>query len=109
MSHDLEMRVTGEMAMAVVIPAKLDHSNVEPISQQLSNLVEVSGKNQLDVDLGNVRSLDAKAVGKIVALHRKVRAAGGQLRLLNVGGPVYEVFQVTKLDTLLDIRRKAAG
>jgi anti-sigma B factor antagonist len=105
----VEMRVTGDVAVAVVIPSKLDDSNTEAISQQLSALVDASGRNALDVDLGNVRYLDAGAVGKIVGLNRKVQAAGGQVRLLNVDGPVYEVFRVTKLSTLLDIQRKAAG
>jgi anti-sigma B factor antagonist len=105
----VEMRVTGDMAVAVIIPSKLDDSNAEPISQQLSALAEVSEQKNLDVDLGNVRYLDGGAMGKIVGLHRKVRAAGGRLRLLNVEGPVYEVFQVTKLDTILDIQRKVAG
>jgi hypothetical protein len=34
-----------------------------------------------------------------------VRAAGGELVLLNVAGVVYEVFAVTRLDQFLDVRR----
>jgi len=34
-----------------------------------------------------------------------VRAAGGELVLLNVAGDVYQVFEVTRLDRFLDVRR----
>jgi anti-anti-sigma regulatory factor len=44
-------------------------------------------------------------LGKLVGLHKRVRAAGGELTLLNVAGVVYEVFEVTRLHQFLDVRR----
>ena len=36
-------------------------------------------------------------------------AGGGRLSLLNVRGPVYEVFSLTRLTAILDVRPQEAG
>jgi anti-anti-sigma factor len=60
---------------------------------------------RLWLDLARVRFLTSTVLGQLVGLHRRVRAAGGELTLLNVAGDVYEVFVVTRLHQLLDVRR----
>jgi CheY-like chemotaxis protein len=55
-----------------------------------------------------VKFLTAAALGKLVALHRQLRNAGGRLTLGNVRLLVYEVFRVVRLTQLLDIRPMSA-
>ena len=65
-----------------------------------------SGRD-LHLDLSGVGYLGSAALGALVSLHRQVKAGGGRLSLLNVPGPVYEVFALTKLNTLIDVRATA--
>jgi anti-sigma B factor antagonist len=64
---------------------------------------------QLRFDLTDVRFATAGGLGKLVRLHRTLRARGGKLTLRNVEEKVYEVFRVTGLTDVLDVRPKQTG
>jgi len=87
---------------------RLDESNVEVVGEQLLRLAESLGSPQLHLDLDHLEFVSSVGLGKFVALHGKIRRAGGQLRLVNVRDSVYELFEMTRLDQLLDVQRKEA-
>jgi anti-anti-sigma factor len=64
---------------------------------------------RLRLDLADVRVATAGGLGQLVRLHKALRARGGKLTLRNVEEPVYEVFRVTRLTEVLDVRPKQAG
>jgi anti-anti-sigma factor len=61
------------------------------------------------VDLARVTYLTSAALEEFLALHRRVRACGGQLTVENVTPQVYEVFEITRLTTLFRVRPQASG
>jgi anti-sigma B factor antagonist len=63
----------------------------------------------LVLDLGDIDALTAERLGRLVALHTRLRGSGGCLVLCNVGGAAYEALEVTGLTGLLDVRRGHAG
>jgi len=67
-------------------------------------LLDESGHHRLHLDLGAVRSPTAGALGALVALHQELRRRGGHLALRNVRPCAYEVFAVTRLNEVLDVR-----
>ena len=52
--------------------------------------------------------IESRELGTLVVLNRKVRDAGGRLALMNVRPFVAGVLEVTRLDTILDVRPAAA-
>ena len=107
MSHDLlTVETVDDVAVVKLTGKNLDDSNTQAVGEQLLRLVDEPGRRHLQLDLGNVEYVGSMGLAKLVALHKKVRAVGGQLTLINVDHFVYEVFQVTRLNTLLDIRQK---
>src|SRR5262245_40934851 len=76
---------------------RLDSSNAEARSGRLAEAAGASGRRQFRLDLGGVRYVSSEPLGKLVALHRQVRAAGGRLVLENVTPLVYEVLAATRL------------
>ena len=60
------------------------------------------------LDFGAVEYIESRELGALVVLNRKVRDAGGRLALVNVRPFVAGVLEVTRLDTILDVRRAAA-
>ena len=60
------------------------------------------------LDMSEVKVLTASGLGQLITLHNRLRASGGQLVLCNVGERAYEVFEVTRLTDLLDVRRDHA-
>jgi anti-anti-sigma factor len=57
------------------------------------------------LDFAAVEYVESRELGALVVLNRKVAAAGGKLALVNVGPFVAGVFNVTRLDTILDVHR----
>jgi len=84
-------------------PKALSDSNILAVAAQLARLVDEEGQHNLHLDLGSM------GLAKFLALHKKVRALGGHRALVNVDALVYEVFQLTRLNTVLDIRQKEQG
>jgi anti-anti-sigma factor len=56
------------------------------------------------LDLGNVVFLSSTTLGLLVGFHKRLQEAGGRLIVTNVHGEIHEVFSVTKLDHVFEIR-----
>src|SRR5262249_19844334 len=87
----------------------LDELDAERARPRLFELAEARPGRDLRLDLGRLEYLRRTGLNLLVALHRQVRAGGGRLSLLNVAAPVYEVFSLTRLTSLLDVRQGAAA
>jgi anti-anti-sigma factor len=66
--------------------------------------VRESGRRAVCLDLRGVERPTAGGLGGLVALHRRLRAAGGGLTLANVGAAVHEALAVTRLTEVLPVR-----
>jgi anti-anti-sigma factor len=84
----------------------LDGEKVQAIAGRWRRPASEPGRHRLWLDFGNVEFLTASALGQMVVLHKEAEALGGRLTLYNVGTMVYEVFAVTRLTTLLDVRQE---
>src|ERR1700722_6041289 len=82
--------------------SQLDDSRLE----WLYSLVAKTCPSRLLLDLARVQFVTCNALSKLVTLHHRVRAGGGQLTLANLTPLVYEVFDVTRLTTFLDVRKQ---
>jgi anti-anti-sigma factor len=98
-------RKAGDVTLATVLTPDLHEANAEDLGEELFRLGEGVARPRLRLDLAQVTFLTSTVLGKLVCLHKRVRAAGGELVLLNVTGYVYEVFELTRLHQFLDVRR----
>lgn len=55
------------------------------------------------VDLGGIQTIRSSDLNELIALQAKLRNRGGSLVLANVPAPIYEVFQLTRLNRLFTI------
>jgi anti-anti-sigma factor len=103
----LDVKISGD-ATVTTIPHKIfDKSNPEAFGRLVSRLASQSGRHKLQLDFASVRCLTAGGLGALIVLHKRLRAAGGQLICLNVSPDVHEIFQATGLTKLLHINPKA--
>ncbi|MAT16300.1 MAG: anti-anti-sigma factor [Planctomyces sp.] len=94
----------GDITIAKFIDNKiLDETNIQIIGNQLFALVEQDGRKKIIVDFSNVEYLSSAALGKLITLEKKVKAARGKLRLCSIRPEIYEVFVITKLNQLFTI------
>jgi anti-anti-sigma factor len=101
----LHARQDGGVTLVTVLATHLSEAHAEALGAELSRLAGAASPPRLRLDLARVRFLTSTMLGQLVALHKRVRAAGGELTLVNVAGVVYEVFEVTRLNQVLDVRR----
>jgi anti-anti-sigma factor len=104
----LQVEQSGEVTLATITTAELGELNVHAVAAELCRLVDGRARPRLRLDLGQVRYLTSTVLGQLVVLHKRVRAAGGELVLANVTGPAYEVIHLTRLHEVFDVRTPAA-
>jgi len=106
MSTRNRISVTGVGDVGVVnfVDRKiLDESNIQELGRELFSLVE-EGQAKLLLNFSNVEFLSSAALGKLITLDKRVKAASGQLKLTNIRPEIYEVFAITRLNKLFDIQ-----
>ncbi len=105
--------ITMEPASSVVTvvhftgyKASLDEETVACLRDRLFALADGASAT-LVIDFGNVEYLTGRMLGILVSLHKRLLSRKRHLVLINLSPLVHEVFTVTKLDRVLDLR--AAG
>jgi len=86
----------------------IEDINIQELGQELFRLVEADGRDKLLLNFASVDFLSSAALGKLITLDKKMKAHGGALKLSNIHPEIYEVFVITKLTRLFDIRKDEA-
>jgi anti-sigma B factor antagonist len=74
--------------------------------QELKDLVNQSldaGDRKFLIDFSRTGYIDSSGLGALVALSKRVRELGGELRLSGLNEDLRSLFELTKLDTLFAI------
>ncbi|AMV19513.1 STAS domain-containing protein [Planctomyces sp. SH-PL14] len=101
----LDIEEVGDVTVARFLDKKiLDENNIQMIGNQLFGLVDEDGRKKIVLDFANVEYLSSAALGKLITMNNKVKAAKGKLRLCNIRPEILEVFTITKLNKVLDIK-----
>jgi anti-anti-sigma factor len=103
----LRVTTASRAALVTVLADRLDDTNAHAVGAELLRLAGAPGRPDLRVDLGRVAYLTSAALEEFLALHRRVRAGGGQLTVENVAPLVYEAFEITRLTALFRVRPQA--
>jgi len=74
--------------------------------QELKELVQAAldqGEHRLLIDFSRTGYIDSSGLGALVSISKKIREAGGELRLSGLNEDLRSLFELTKLDTLFAI------
>jgi anti-anti-sigma factor len=82
------------------------HDGEDWIASGLEECTEDFGAGHLLLDFTNVVHLSSVELGRLVTLHKRMKASGGRLTLFNLNARVYEIVTTTQLQTLLGICRE---
>ena len=85
----------------------LDALTVPEVRPSVDALVE-KHPARIVVDLANVTTIDSSGVALVVSLFKRMRAAGGTIRVAGVQGQPREIFQFLKLDASLPMAPSVA-
>lgn len=105
----LDLKEVGDVTVVRFRHHKIiDDVDIQALGQELFRLVEQDGRRRLLLDFSAVNFLSSAALGKLITLDKKVKAHGGTLKLSNIRPEIYEVFAITNLNRLFDIRKDEA-
>ena len=76
--------------------------------RELVQLIETEGREKLVLNLSSVEFLASAALGELIAVHKKVAARNGILKLCCVHPELGRLFTVTRLDSLFNIAASEA-
>jgi anti-sigma B factor antagonist len=96
--------VTGVTVVTFLDRKILDAANIQELGDELYSLVEQDGHKKLVLDFGNVDFLSSAALNKLIVLDKKSKAKAGAVKLCNLKPEIQEVFVITRLNQLFDIR-----
>jgi anti-sigma B factor antagonist len=101
----LQLSQVGDVSVVRFVDRKiLDEANIQELGQELFQLIEEENKKNLLLNFSSVEFLSSAALGKLITLDKKVKAHAGKLKLSNIRPEIYEVFAITKLNKLFDIK-----
>ena len=82
----------------------LDEANIQAIGEEIGSIIDRSAKPKLLISFANVDHLSSAALGTLITVNTKIRNKGGRLCLANIDPQIYEVFVITRLNQLFDIK-----
>ncbi|MBM4076858.1 MAG: STAS domain-containing protein [Planctomycetes bacterium] len=101
----LDIDEIGGITIAAFTDKKiLDEVNIQMIGNQLFALVDEDGRRKIILDFTRVEYLSSAALGKLIQLNKKIGAIKGKLRLCAIRPEIYEVFELTRLNKVFDIK-----
>jgi len=100
---DLE-EIDGVTIAKFVDKKILDEANIQAIGANLFALIDEDGRRKIILDFSQVEYLSSAALGKLITMDKKAKAAKAKLRLCSIRPEIYEVFEITRLNKIFDIK-----
>ena len=85
----------------------LEMKDINAVSAAILKQIDMHPKISLVLDLSAVTNMSSAMLGKLVAIHKSVKTGRGRLAVCDVKPQIFELFKMTKLHKLFDIREKS--
>lgn len=86
----------------------LDEASIQHIGDEITSLIDRAVTPKLLIDFDQVQHMTSAALGTLITINNRIREKGGQLRLANIHPQIFEVFKITRLDSLFQIHETVA-
>lgn len=105
----LSVTKIGELAIVRFSDKKIvDSGNIEEMGAEMLSLVDDDHLKHVLLNFEGVDFLSSAALNKLILMDKKVKQVGGVLRLCNLKAEILEVFTITRLTRVFDIRKSEA-
>jgi anti-sigma B factor antagonist len=105
----IDVSKIGDVSIVRFLDKKiLDEASILELGTELFGLVEQDNRKSLLLNFSGVEFLSSAALGKLITLDRKVKSHKGRMKMSSIRPEILEVFQITKLNKIFDIRKDEA-
>ena len=88
---------------SVKLAGEFDAAGCRQVREQLEAVVDKCGNKMLSMDIRDVSFIDSSGIGAIVFLFKRIRAAGGDLRLTNVHSQPQELLTLLRVHEAITV------
>ena len=85
----------------------LEEAIIQVMASEVCRLIDEAQNPKILISFKDVEHLSSAALGALITINHKVKEKDGQLRLSDIDPRVYEIFLITKLNTLFQIHENA--
>jgi anti-anti-sigma factor len=85
----------------------LEELTVQSLGADLLDLVDDGVK--ILINFAAVRNLSSMVLGRLIAIHKRLQAVSGQMKLCNLADNLAEVFEITKINQIIEIHHDEAA
>jgi anti-anti-sigma factor len=97
--------VQGDIAIVTILESRiLDENNINEIGKALMELVTKQYMVKMIIDMGEVKYLSSAVLRQFIALYKAIKNEKGDLKMCRVNPEVREVFKITQLDKMIEIK-----
>jgi len=101
----IKVSESGQVSVVTFTDSKIiDEAEIQEMGQELYDLVERDSRKKILLNFANVEFLSSAALGKLIGFDKRVKQHAAQLMLSNIRPEIYEVFAITKLTKLFQIK-----
>ena len=104
----IEVERVNDVTVARLTSKSFDSTNMDEIAQELFGLIDQEECSKIVLNLEKVEYLYSETLGQLVAFNNKAKIGNVQLRMCSLQPAVRELFQITKFDTLVEVRDNEA-
>src|ERR1700681_1972712 len=102
----LKAEQVGKDTLGKFVGVQIPIDEETPIGEDFVSMVKDGSQGNVYLDLANVQYLTSLELERLVYLYKKMKEQDRQIILCNTNPEVYEVFQITNLSKLLDVRKE---
>ncbi len=108
-SHAWEVRDMEDGTRVRLSARDLDPESISVLVEDLFELAQESGQPHLYLDFAEIRQVASVVMGKLLALHARLREHGGRVILQSLNPLPYETLQAARLTEILEVHMKEAS
>ena len=91
----------NDSTVNVTVTGRIDTTTAPQLEEAI--LPEIDGANEVVIDFKNLEYISSAGLRLLLMLQKKMNAAGGTFKILNVNDFVMEVFEMTGFKDILTI------
>lgn len=100
----ISVEYTEKVTIAVLTDEKiLAEDDIQALENSLIPLVSQNPGINLIIDFSNVRFFSSSVLGLLIRVSKRINESDGRLKLCSIDSQIYEIFKITRLDTIFDI------
>ena len=103
----VNVRTEGDVTV-IDLNGKITIGEGDVILRETVDKVLKEDAKKILLNLAKISYMDSAGIGELVACYKRAREQGGELKLLNPSGKVFDLLQLTKLEEIFETHRDEA-